>query len=242
MRPTPGALDGAGRAVLGPYPSLREALAAATDGDEVRVRGGEYVERETLDVTCELAVVGEGEVILRRAGRGGTVLWLDAPQGRLANLSLAVGGGEAGSGDDEDGDEEDAEEGMGVGGVAVRSGRWALEGLACCASPDEPAVAVHQGAEARLYACRLRQCRTGLDALPGARAELTDCAVGPCRQFGVRAGPGARVALRGCSVRGVGRVGVYLQGGAAGEVEGPAPASCGEAPFKCDPGAALQRG
>eukprot|EP00741_Cyanophora_paradoxa_P020450 tig00021257_g19740.t1 len=204
MRPTPGALDGAGRAVLGPYPSLREALAAATDGDEVRVRGGEYVERETLDVTCELAV---------RAGRGGTVLWLDAPQGRLANLSLAVGAARRAAGTTRTATKRTRRRGWGSGrGGAERA--VGAGGPCLLRLPDEPAVAVHQGAEARLYACRLRQCRTGLDALPGARAELTDCAVGPCRQFG---------------------------GGRRGG-RGPAPASCGEAPFKCDPGAALQRG
>ena len=67
------------------YPLIAPAIAAAADGDEIRVRGGVY--REDLVLDRRLSIVGEGHPVLFGTGNG-TVIDVIADGCEIRNLII----------------------------------------------------------------------------------------------------------------------------------------------------------
>ena len=76
------------------FPLIAPAVAAAADGDEIRIGAGVY--REDLVITRRLSLVGEGRVVLFGTGRG-TVIDIRADGCEIRNLTIEGTGVGAGN-------------------------------------------------------------------------------------------------------------------------------------------------
>jgi nitrous oxidase accessory protein len=76
------------------FPLIAPAIAAAADGDEIRVGAGVY--REDLVLTRRVTIVGEGQVILFGTGNG-TVIDVQADGCQIRNLTIDGSGVGAGN-------------------------------------------------------------------------------------------------------------------------------------------------
>ena len=205
------------------FRSLHAAVAAALDGDIIRLLPGTHNALSTSVVVAKRVLItggGGGPALgggtltpppLRAATLDGRA---NAPALRLRGACVLHGLAVEGTGFRETVRLEPAGHGVAEGGrgwAAPPGGAPILIDCTISSAGDEAVAALGPPLP--------RSPRAG-DAARWAPT-LLRCTIGPAKRGGLSARGGVRVRLEGCAVKGSGGVGVLAQGGAAVEVAGP---------------------
>lgn len=226
----------------GAYPTIGEALAAATPGTVVSVDAGEYVENLSL-TGLEVTVNGsEGAVLVARDRyaplvdvRGGSVtlsgLTLrsgDAPGvlaagGRLqlsgCRISAGFGPGVRAS-DRVALTVEDCTISGAQQGLLIEDAGGTITGTTIEDVADD-GVVVRLGADPVLRNCTIVRCGyRGVYVYESGRPTLEGCTVTGTRDVGIAVTQGSAPVLRRCTVGDTGAVGISVDRGCGGRIEG----------------------
>jgi hypothetical protein len=218
---------------------LREALAAARDGDRILLRAGVHNGLgESVEVSHRVLIEGEGggggkhaAVIDQRANAptfrvtaaGATLrgFELDQTGFREALLVTSLDGAGAGAGSSGKGP---ASSFPGNAGLELARGALLMDLTVKCSGDDGVHVSGH--AAPRFVRCALGGKRAGLRAAGAAAPRLDRCALEGCGEQGVAAQERAAVTLADCVIKDCGAEGVMAMSDASARLERCVIAGC----------------
>eukprot|EP00741_Cyanophora_paradoxa_P015701 tig00020904_g15158.t1 len=167
-------VDASPGAAAGSHRSLRAALDAAEDGDEIRMRPGLYLDDKTIKVTKCVRIIGQGvrdKPVLQRSGAEGCVLALAGLQGVVCNVVVRP-----------------SPDARLIGGIHLcGGGEYTIEQVSVSATDGAEAVLISNRARATLRGCTIGRCRTGVLAEPEKCAvDVRDCEIAGAVADGIR--------------------------------------------------------
>jgi Holliday junction resolvasome RuvABC ATP-dependent DNA helicase subunit len=192
----------------GAYPSINDALKAATDGALITVAGGTYEEALVITRMVTIAAArGAGEVLVS-TGAGSAVV-IDAEAVQLSGLTISGGDDEAAA-------------------VEIRRGEAALDACRIAGAGWTAILAWHQG---RLVA---RECR--IDDTPGAGIVVTSATANTVektvlkgtRSSAIVVAEGGRLTVRDSVVDEAGGNGICVNGHGHAQIKDTAITDCGK--------------
>jgi hypothetical protein len=221
----------AARRVRTSFRCLREALAAARDGDRILLRAGVHNGLgESVEVSRRVLIEGEGggggggkhaAVIDQRANAptfrvtaaGATLCGFELDQVGFREALLVTSPG-AGAGSRSKGP---ASRFPGNAGLELARGALLMDLTVKCSGDDGVHVSGH--AAPRFVRCALGGKRAGLRAAGAAAPRLDACALEGCGEQGVAAQELAAVTLADCVIKDCGAEGVMAMSGASARLE-----------------------